>query len=87
MTYFVYVLRNEVTGKFYKGQTQDLQKRLKEHASSHTKTTSNHSKFWKLIYYEVYLDRNDATGREKFLKSGAGRTFLKKQLKHYFNLV
>src|SRR5438552_10065554 len=28
---------------------------------------------WKLIYYDAYTEREDAKGREKFLKSGAGR--------------
>jgi hypothetical protein len=32
---------------------------------------------WKLIYYEAYTQREDAEGREKFLKSGAGRRFLR----------
>jgi len=38
---------------------------------------------WKLIYYEAYLNKNDALGRERFLKSGSGRRFLKNQLRHY----
>jgi predicted GIY-YIG superfamily endonuclease len=38
---------------------------------------------WKLIYYEAYLEREDALGRERYLKSGSGRKFLKKQLRHY----
>jgi len=38
---------------------------------------------WKLIYAEAYLHKDDAMGREKFLKSGSGRKFLKKQLKNY----
>ena len=38
---------------------------------------------WKLIYYESYLEQADALGREKYLKSGAGRRFLKAQLAHY----
>ena len=38
---------------------------------------------WKLIYYESYLDKADALGREKYLKSGGGRRFLKSQLRHY----
>ena len=37
----------------------------------------------KLIYYEAYTEREDAEGREKFLKSGAGRRFLRAQLRHY----
>lgn len=40
-----------------------------------------------MIYYEAYLNREDATGREKFLKSGSGRRFLKKQLKQYINKI
>jgi hypothetical protein len=38
---------------------------------------------WKLIDYEAYIDLADAKGRERYLKSGAGRRFLKHQLKHY----
>lgn len=38
----------------------------------------------KLIYYEAYTEKEDAQGREKFLKSGSGKRFIKKQLKHYF---
>jgi hypothetical protein len=41
---------------------------------------------WKLVYYEAYTDREDAEGREKFLKSGAGRRFLRTQLRHYFRV-
>jgi len=32
---------------------------------------------------EAYLERSDAPGREKYLKSGAGRRFLRAQLKNY----
>jgi len=35
---------------------------------------------WKLIYYEAYIDRQDAEGRERYLKSGSGRQFLRR---HY----
>ncbi|PYM01330.1 MAG: hypothetical protein DMF13_08100 [Verrucomicrobia bacterium] len=38
---------------------------------------------WKLIYYEAYTEREDAEGREKYLKSGAGRRFLRSQLRYY----
>ena len=36
-----------------------------------------------LIYYEAYLEEADALGRERFLKSGGGRRFLKNQLRNY----
>ena len=35
-------------------------------------------------YYEAYIDRQDADGQERYLKSGAGRRFLRQQLRHYF---
>jgi len=37
-----------------------------------------------LIYYEAYVEEADARGREEFLKSGSGRTYLKRQCRHYF---
>jgi len=40
---------------------------------------------WKLIYYEAYLERDDALGRERYLKSGSGRKFLKVELRHYLD--
>ena len=41
MPYYVYVLKNNVTKKIYKGQTQNLERRLQEHSQSKTKTTSH----------------------------------------------
>jgi predicted GIY-YIG superfamily endonuclease len=38
---------------------------------------------WRLIYCEAYREEADALGREEFLKSGSGRRFLKRQLKHH----
>jgi putative endonuclease len=37
---------------------------------------------WKLLYYEVSLNKYDAIAREKYLKTGMGRRFLKNRLKH-----
>ncbi len=33
------------------------------------------------IYYEAYTEREHAEGREKYLKSGAGRRFLRSKLR------
>ncbi|MDQ3199150.1 MAG: hypothetical protein M3Q46_08210 [Verrucomicrobiota bacterium] len=41
---------------------------------------------WKLVYYEAYTEREDAEGREKFLKSRAGRRFLRGQLRQYLRV-
>ncbi len=81
--YFVYILRSLKDGGWYIGYSTDVEKRLAEHNSG--KNTSTHIRRpFKLIYYEAYLHKMDALGREKFLKSGAGRKFLAKQMKNYF---
>ena len=36
------------------------------------------------MYYEAYVEIDDAMGRERFLKSGAGRNYLKKQCRAFF---
>ena len=81
--FFVYLLESEIDSSWYIGYTpKDPYKRLSIHNSGvvyHTKR----KKPWKLIYFEAYVNISDALGREKFLKSGSGRTFLKKQLKNY----
>lgn len=81
--YKVYVLESVRTRKWYIGFTpSDVIKRLNRHNKGEI-VSSKSFRPWKLIYYESYLNRKDATGREKFLKSGAGKNFLKKQLKYY----
>ena len=73
MKYFIYVLRNE-NGKSYTGMTNNIDRRLKEHNSGHTKSTKNHN--WTIVYKEEVQDRVSARKREKYLKSAAGRRYL-----------
>ena len=63
--------------------TSNLKRRLSEHLLGRGGRTTRLGGEWKLIYAEAYLHKDDAMGREKFLKSGSGRKFLKKQLKNY----
>ena len=80
--HYVYVLRSMSDDGLYIGYTANLRRRLAQHNEGATFATS-HRGPWKLIYYEAYLDQHDALGREKYLKSGAGRRFLKGQLARY----
>ncbi|MFZ5365854.1 MAG: GIY-YIG nuclease family protein [Patescibacteria group bacterium] len=82
--YYVYILQSLKDGSLYFGYTPDLKNRLIKHNSDQVFSTKGKTPF-RLIYYEAYFNRKDATGREKFLKSGAGWRFIKKQLFHYFN--
>ena len=77
--YYVYVLRSLINRRLYTGSTQDIERRLKEHNSGKTKYTSS-TKPFELVYKETYNTRLEAVRREKFLKSGKGREFLKDKL-------
>ncbi len=83
MFYYVYLLENQNDKSWYIGKTSDLKRRLKEHQTKSGGRTTSLKNNWKLIYFEGYINRKDATGRERFLKSGSGRRFLKKQLRNY----
>ncbi len=82
----VYVIEAESSDKRYIGYTTDLRQRLADHNRHKNVSMSKESK-WKLIYCETYVNKMDALGREKFLKSGSGWRFLKKQLRHYPQLT
>jgi putative endonuclease len=84
--YYVYLLENTNDQSWYIGYTSDLRRRIKDHNNGVGCRTTSMKKGWKLIYYEAYIMHKDAIGREKFLKSGSGKTYLKKQMKNYLSL-
>lgn len=74
--FYVYLLRSMHDSGLYIGYSTDLRRRLGEHKQGASRAR-NHRGPWKLIYYEAYVARADAIGRESYLKSGGGRRFLK----------
>ena len=74
--YFVYAIKSAKDGRIYVGMCADIEVRLKEHNSGKTKSTKGF-KPWKLIYNEEAINRIEARKREKYLKSGVGKEFLK----------
>jgi len=78
MKYFTYVLK-DANGKFYKGITNNLSRRLREHKSGHTVTTSKMNGL-KVAYVEEFDSFIDARKRELYFKTAAGRRFLKSKL-------
>ena len=79
MPYWVYVLKSQSTGNFYTGQTSDLQLRLKRHNNPDVDTqryTRKQKGPWELVYSEELSTRSDAMKKERFLKSGKGRTWI-----------
>ncbi len=85
MIWYTYVLYNKKLNKFYIGSTNNLKRRIKEHQNSKTQTTSMGGK-WNLVYYEACLAKKDAQERERQLKTGFGRGYLRKRLKYYLGV-
>ena len=82
LAFYVYLLHSIWDGGFYIGYTTDLKRRLSEHKQGASLAT-RHRGPWKLIYCEAYTERLDAEGRERYLQSGRGRRFLRRQLRYY----
>ena len=77
--YIVYILQNS-QGFLYKGHTNNLERRLKEHNLSKSKhhTYTRKRGPWKLVYKEEFATRSEAMKREKYFKTTQGRRELKK---------
>lgn len=82
MVKFVYVLQSQRDKKFYTGYTKNLKLRLEQHQKGKVDSTKNGGRL-KLIYFEGCLNQQDATHREKYLKTYLGKMFLKNRLKSY----
>jgi len=78
MTCWVYVLCDR-HGRHYIGITTRLRRRIKEHNAGCTRADAGRGPFT-LVHKEPYTDHTVARAREEFLKSGAGREWLKEQL-------
>jgi putative endonuclease len=75
--YYTYILRCTTDGSFYKGHTNNLNDRLKQHNSGKSDYTSRKGP-WEIFYYEEFNTRDEAIKREKYFKSAAGRRFIQK---------
>jgi putative endonuclease len=73
---FVYAIKSEVDGRIYVGMSEDAFARLNQHNSGKTKSTKGYRP-WRIIYSEEFSNRIEARKREKYLKSGIGKEFLK----------
>jgi len=80
--YYVYILRSLKDGKNYTGYTKNLKLRFQQHNDGEVLSTRNRRPL-KLIYFEGCLNQQDATHREKYLKSHYGKMFLKNRLKRW----
>lgn len=76
--YTFYILKDDKE-KYYKGITNNLNRRFKEHCYGKTVTTKR-MKNLQITYTEEYLTFAEARKRELYFKSAAGRKFLKNKM-------
>lgn len=80
--YYIYILQSLRDGQFYTGYTNNLEKRLQRHSAGNIASTRERLPL-KLVYYEACQNQQDATHREKYLKTSWGKRFIKNRLKNY----
>jgi putative endonuclease len=67
MPFITYIIYSSSFDVFYKGHTEDIEKRLEYHNTNQSKYTSGKGP-WKLVYQEIFKARSEAMRREKQLK-------------------
>jgi len=84
--HYIYVIQSKKDGKWYTGSTKDLRKRLEEHNNGKVSSTKGRGSF-RIIYYEASINGQDARIREKYLKTGMGKRYLRNRLKRFLSLT
>ena len=82
MFYYTYILKTLKDNKMYTGYTKNLKLRFERHNKGLVESTKDRKPFT-LMYYEACLNQQDATHREKYLKTYNGKRFIRNRLKSY----
>jgi putative endonuclease len=82
--YHVYVLYSLKDKKLYLGFTEDINSRPQKHNAGGVPSTKLRRPL-KLIYFESYINKEDALRREKYFKTTAGKRALKLMLRKTLN--
>ena len=75
--FYTYILQSINFGKYYIGQTLDVNLRLIRHNKGGSRWT-NKFKPWKLVYFEEFETRAEAVRWERYLKSLKDKSIIKK---------
>jgi putative endonuclease len=81
---YVYVIRSEKDGRFYVGLTSNVKKRVSQHNTGRSRSTKAYRPL-KLFFFEECLNRIEARKREKYLKSGYGKQWIKEKFKRSYS--
>jgi len=81
----VYILFSVVHNKIYIGSTGNLEQRLLSHNELGKKGWTIKFRPWTLIHTESFETKQQALLREKQLKAGKGRAWIKNEILKNFN--
>ncbi len=74
--FFVYVLKSIYRNYLYVGLTNNLDRRFGQHQNGKEQTTAPYRPFV-IVLTERFVTRIEARQREKYLKSGIGKEYIK----------
>lgn len=77
--FFTYVIRCD-NESLYIGQTDDLERRWNQHINGEGADWTKAHIPIEIVHYEVYSTREEAVEREKWLKTGFGRKWIKREI-------
>ncbi|MFH0771834.1 MAG: GIY-YIG nuclease family protein [Candidatus Omnitrophota bacterium] len=73
------MLKNKINNNFYTGATNNLKQRIEQHSKGLVVSTK-HLRPLQLVYFEACLNKADAYRREKYLKTGMGKHYIKNRI-------
>ena len=80
--YYTYVIKSKIRNYIYVGITSNVERRFNDHTEGRNKTTKPYKPF-DLLLKEEYSTRVEARKREIYLKSGAGKEWIKRNYIEY----
>ncbi|TBX65386.1 GIY-YIG nuclease family protein [Flavobacterium silvisoli] len=75
--FVVYILFSKEHNKVYIGYTSNLIERFKSHNHLSKKGYTIKFRPWEVVHVEFFTTKSEALKREKILKAGKGREFIK----------
>lgn len=74
--WYVYILKSLKDGTYYKGLTNNLERRLSQHNKGECRSTK-HKMPMQLLFFRTCTSRLEARKLEKYFKTGQGRDEIK----------
>ena len=75
--FYTYILYSKLRDKYYIGYTSNLEERVKKHNTNH-KGFTGYTGDWEIVWFELFLTKNDAMNKESKIKLWKSRKLIEK---------